>query len=334
MSDRDPRDTGFPGGHADIAELIRLAGRRPAAPADEIARIKSAAHASWKEKVCRRSTRRAAWAFAGMAAAVVMLAIGVSIWRNGIPESAPVGAMARAQTIVGTVSMRAGVRGAATAMVEGAELPAGSVVTTSGDGMLAVSLPTGHSVRVDSASRVRVLSGSSLDLESGAVYVDSGSRSAGQPLAILTPAGEVRDLGTQFEVRVEGASLRIRVREGSVSLVGGHGRFEVAPGTELRVAEAGQVVRGEIPGYGPEWDWFADVTPMMDVAGRPLRDFVEWVARERGWTLRFAPGAADEASAIILSGSVDGLTLDDALAAVLETCRLTHRIENGVLTIE
>jgi hypothetical protein len=74
---------------------------------------------------------------------------------------------------------------------------------------------------------------------------------------------------------------------------------------------------------------------MMEIEGRSLRQFLEWVARERGWILRFDSLATSaEADSIILDGSIDGLTLDQALEAVLATSRLTHRVDQGVLEIE
>jgi hypothetical protein len=42
---------------------------------------------------------------------------------------------------------------------------------------------------------------------------------------------------------------------------------------------------------------------------------------------------AAAASTIIINGSVDGLTPEEALRSVLATCGLTHRIDGTVVTI-
>jgi hypothetical protein len=74
---------------------------------------------------------------------------------------------------------------------------------------------------------------------------------------------------------------------------------------------------------------------MMDIEGRSLREYLNWISRERGFTLRFAdPGTAGKADAIILDGSVEGLTLEESLAAVLATCNLSHRVEGEILIVE
>ena len=66
-----------------------------------------------------------------------------------------------------------------------------------------------------------------------------------------------------------------------------------------------------------------------------LSVFLDWVAREGGWTIRFADEALRRsAPSIVLRGSIDGLTPEQALEAILPTCGLTHRIANGTVTID
>ena len=68
--------------------------------------------------------------------------------------------------------------------------------------------------------------------------------------------------------------------------------------------------------------------------GRSLRDFLLWIAGENGWQLRYADAAVEEkASTTILHGSIQGLTPEEALSAVLPTSGVAHRLENGVLLI-
>jgi hypothetical protein len=71
------------------------------------------------------------------------------------------------------------------------------------------------------------------------------------------------------------------------------------------------------------------------VDGKTLPVFLDWVAREGGWTIRFADEALRRAaSSIVLRGSIDGLTPEQALEAILPTCGLTHRIANGTVTVD
>ena len=57
----------------------------------------------------------------------------------------------------------------------GERIPVGTELATSSEGRAALRLASGHSVRLDTATRVRWLSHDSFALESGAVYVDSGA---------------------------------------------------------------------------------------------------------------------------------------------------------------
>ena len=74
---------------------------------------------------------------------------------------------------------------------------------------------------------------------------------------------------------------------------------------------------------------------MMELEGRSLREFLDWMVRERGLRLQFtSPDLAGAASEISLNGSIDGMTLDQALESVLPTCRMAHRINGDVLVVQ
>jgi hypothetical protein len=82
------------------------------------------------------------------------------------------------------------------------------------------------------------------------------------------------------------------------------------------------------------WDWIASVVPMLDIEGRTLGEFLQWIARERDLRVEFASASlAQSAPSIRLSGSIEGMTLEQALVSVLATCRLDCRIANGVLEL-
>ena len=58
------------------------------------------------------------------------------------------------------------------------------------------------------------------------------------------------------------------------------------------------------------------------------------IAREGGWRLNSpTQETARLAAETLLRGSVEGLTLEQALAAVLPTCGMAHRIEGGRLIV-
>ena len=73
---------------------------------------------------------------------------------------------------------------------------------------------------------------------------------------------------------------------------------------------------------------------MMEIEGRFLLDFLQWDARERGVRLVFTDEKlAARARTIVLSGSIAGMTLDEATTSVLTTCGLIHRWEGESLVV-
>ena len=321
--------------HDKIAELIRSAGKRPEVPDDELLRIRAAAYAGWKERVGKRPSRRGIGRFMSLAAAaLILMAVGGWYWHRWSEGSGAGASIAQCLSVIGAASIQIGSVGEDRPVTAGEEIPAGARLTTSADGRVALRTQAGYSVRVDVASSVRLLTPSRIGLDAGTVYVDSGPEPASEPLTIVTSLGTIQDVGTQFETRLLGSALRVRVREGTVRVNAGSGVHDLTAGSAMELAEDGAVIRAAIPAYGPEWDWIAGVTPMMAVEGRPLREFLEWMARERGWTLTFADDRTSErANTITVSGSIEGLTLDQALETVLATSRLTYRVEQGVLRI-
>jgi len=190
-------------------------------------------------------------------------------------------------------------------------------------------------VRLDSETRVRLLSGPVLQLDRGAVYIDSDpGRPRRAAVEINTPMGLVRDVGTQFEVRLENTELRVSVREGLATLVRAGQTFTAPAGSRLLVRAGGQVETSAAPSQGPDWDWVLAIAPPFDLEGRTLAQYLDWITRETGWRVDFAdPAIARNASTIVLHGSIAGLRPDETPMAVLPTCGLSHRLTDGTLTI-
>jgi len=314
-----------------IARLLRAAGARPDASQETKERVKAVVHARWRQSVrARRRFRLLAWCAASLAAAIVVLTVALGSRRGGVAPPDP-------REAAGTLILSAGVlRGPdGTTVLQGTDIPPGSILETAPDARAALRLSGGAEVRLDAGTRITLQESSLLELERGAVYVDSG-KAAGQSgnLEIRTRIGNVRDVGTQFEVRVHDRELKVRVRLGSVN-VHRKGRAEgVSAGTELTVDEAGNPRLETVPPNGPAWDWILGVAPEFELEGRTLGEFLEWVAAETGLRVKFSDASVErESIGIILHGSVAGLRPDQAPEAVLPTCGLSHRVAGDTLVV-
>ena len=306
-----------------VSRLLDYAGSRPEAPADLLAEVKRRTHPLWQAKVAahareRRRRDRFRWL---AAAAVLLLAAGLFVWQRGRDTAAF--AVARVETFSGAGSLAAGTG-----------LAAGSAVETAAGGRAALRLAVGASLRLDGGTLVRLASPAVVVLERGAVYLDSGPADGGG-LEVRTPFGIARDVGTQFEVRLGDDGLRLRVREGEVELEVGETSHRVTAGNALSVAGDGSVARAPAAAHGAEWSWVLAAAPSFDPEGRTLGEFLDWVARETGWSTRFAdPELENEARTAKIHGSLAGLTPDQAPDLVLPSSGLRYHLEDGTMVIE
>lgn len=296
-----------------IEELLRATGRRPAPPLDRSARVREAVRAHWRLDRRRRLRRRVLWVSGSLAAATAAFATLFVL--QGTPGEV-VAHIARAEP--------------PSSFHAGDTVPAGATLATGESARLAVRLISGDAVRLDRRSRVRIVSSGEIALEVGALYVDTAGAST--RLVIETPFGRLEDRGTQFLVRLSRGRMHLLVREGAVALHRGADRVVVEAGYTLTTDGRRSDVRREAPGRA--WAWAEEIAPWRVIEGRSAREFLDWVAHEKGLSLRFdTPEAAAAASTVTLRGSVEGMTLDEALDSVLPTCGMVHRIEGGVLRV-
>jgi hypothetical protein len=189
-------------------------------------------------------------------------------------------------------------------------------------------------VRLDRGTAIVLDRESQVTLERGAVYVDAGGEPNAPALEIKTPFGSVRHVGTQFEVRLQESSLRVRVREGAIAVDRAGTRWTSQAGEALMLARSGPPVREVIPTFGSDWTWMTELAEPFHLEGARVPALLDWVSREQGWRWQLEdPRTRDHIEQIVLHGSIDGLTPEEALSAVLPTCGLTFRREGERLIV-
>lgn len=314
----------------ELDRLLRTAGPRPEVPPEDLASIKAAFRQEWVTQVARPLARRRRRAASYLALAAGLLVVLGLAWFARAPVPMP----PRGEILARILAVDAGSTVGAGVWSEGDAVRAGSVLSTADDsGRLALRLNDGHEVRLDRGSRVVMVSAAVLELARGAVYVDSGGEAGSPGLEVQTPFGPVRELGTQFEVRLlEGdGGMRVRVREGEVRVA----RESAAVGTELTLEPNGAVQRSVIPSHGEAWSWVLDSAPALEIEGRSLGDVLARVKRETGWTVRFeSPELAAKAAGIVVHGSLEGVRPDRVHEIVLPGAGLAYELENGSLLIK
>ena len=234
------------------ARLLRLAGMRADVPSDREDRVRRAVldecRAVARARVLRR---RVAVGVAAVlsAAAVAAIAVRLSVPRETTPAVATrVAAVERLDGNGGRLSSGSGSASTPIRLTDAVMI--GDRIETDATSRVGLRLLEGASVRLDHESRARLLSATKIELGGGALYVDGGPESP--ELEVHTSFGVVRDIGTQFEIRLDAASLRVRVRSGAVEVHRGAEIQSARPGTELTIG-AGSVTNRTVAPYGQEW---------------------------------------------------------------------------------
>jgi hypothetical protein len=237
--------------------------------------------------------------------------------------------------VVGGVEQNRG-DGRWTPLAPATAIESGTQLRTTSDGRAALRLDNGVELRLDARTLVAFEDATHAKLSQGGVYVDSGSApgTASPEFELDTPAGRVAHLGTQYQARILDGSVRVGVREGRVRVARTSGDLVGAAGESLTI-RGSQVVRAPLASTAAEWNWLADVTPPYDIEGRSVEDFLVWAARQTGRTIVYASAdAAQQARSVTLRGTVEGLTPDDAVQAVLSTTSLQPEIGTEHIRIE
>ena len=315
---------------SQIESLLKLAGERDQPSAEALERARAAAMLSWRRGLDQhgreraRPRRRPILALA-IAAGIAAVVAALWLW-NASPPTLDV---ARVAALQGQARLDSG-RDISMATI----LRSGEVLSTGG-GRVALAVGDALSLRLDRDTRLRFDDTGQVTLLEGALYVDSGGLTAHTALRILTPAGAVRHVGTQFQVRVTAQNTRVRVREGRVVLLrDGGASVDLGAGDSADVS-GGQVrVEHEQPSHGALWEWVAATAPGFDIENRPLSELLAWLAREHGWQLLYADAATQaRVQDIRLHGSMPGHDAGAMLERASLITGMPLALKEGVLRV-
>lgn len=359
--DRDPQ------GEEMVGKLIAAAGRGPTARPEARDRIYAVVRERWEAQTRDRHADDAARATSdgddgitrvgvlhprshaaavrgrsytrrtrliGLAASIAVVALAVS-WLYPLGPSATSGtAFAEVARVEGTpelqrsgetLGLRAG----------GAEqrILTGDTLRTAANARVALRLEDGVLLRLNTATEVRFNRPDEVELMSGMVYIDSGSGASSQELRIETALGAVEHLGTQYEVNLGDRALRVRVREGRVSVRGASGETTAVAGEQLVVDESGQTARSEIAANDPAWNWATGLATLPRAAEYRLGETLEWVAREQGLSLDFANATSRQRISGQIVYGLEGLSPRETLEVIVRTAGIQAEVRENMLFV-
>ena len=306
-----------------LRRLFAHAQPRIQPPPRDAEEIRRAVLQEWEAVTGPRVWRRRA-AFGAAAAAAALVAAFLYVGRPDPGVPAPV--LARVEQVQGIVTTANGAR-----LSAGSGLASGTQVD-SGDGQIGLRLASGGSLRIAPHSRVVLVGSDEAQLLAGALYFDSEAQRAAD-FSVTTDLGRVRDIGTQFLVRLDDERLDVGVREGRVNVTRGTTSDTAAAGERLIASQTATGFRRDtIPTFGAEWEWAERLAPPFDINGRTLGEFLVWFEAQTGRTVVFADPAAELKTREVLSGSLDFPPMQK-LSAVLALNDLTYALDGERIVI-
>jgi hypothetical protein len=316
-----------------VAQVIRLAGRRPVAAHEARARVYAAVHESWRRNVTTTAPASRLMPWLAAAAALVGVAVGVTLLRA--PGEVANAAVANLQASRGELWIaRAGSQTWEPVPAGVAELRAGDALRTTGDGRAVLSLGPGASLRLNGDTSIVLNAADRIEVSQGTLYLDSGGpRHEDAVTHLLTPLGDVWDVGTQFELRTDPQALRIRVREGAVQFQGKDRDIHGEAGDEVLIPARGDTVRSRIAPYDDAWSWVADLASFHAQGDYTAATLLDWVGRETGRSLRFDDPATQAHAETLLLHGAEGLSPQDTLEVVAATTDLRYEVQTDTIVI-
>jgi len=314
--------------------LFEHVSRRLQPPVADEEEIRKAVHAEWRLSA-RKRRRRNQFMYWALAASV-MLAVFLGLRLPPGPTT-PV-MVATIEKSIGEIVLRQEEAGdLILSHDQPPNIMTGQTIVTGVDAGLSLMWFNGGSLRLDRETELLFISPIVVELITGRIYFDSGSVAAknagGSSFAVNTDIAIVRHVGTQFMTRVFDHVLTVSIREGAVSIEGSRYDGTATAGERVEIQTDGGYVIDAEPGFGDQWKWIEAIAPPMNLNGRTILEFLNWVSRESGRPLKFESASAKTiAASEELRGIVD-VEPTRALEIFLQTTDLIAETADDVISI-
>lgn len=319
-----------------LDQILKHAGPRQRASEIVRARALNRLHDHWLKTTRRQRIVRKAWPWA--IAAAVLLSITLMLNLGGVgPENVPL-TVAKVNRVTGDTAVLLEKAGSQVAITPNTELSTFTKLATGENSRIAVSWNSGGSLRLDTNTKVALISPTRISLTQGVVYYDSydyESRSSAKAKAIIitTPYGEISHVGTQFSVSVQESSLLLRVREGMAQITNDVETALIDAGSEGLITSQGIMGRQHVNSYGAPWHWAEEIGPLYTASGKSPEEVLAWIGRETGRKLVYTtPESLKLAQSQRISG-LENVSPAQALTAIPYATRLVYKESAGIIEI-
>lgn len=313
----------------DMYALLGSAGKRVEPDAAIAAAIRHATEEAWRHTVAKERQRRWRNRLVGVASAAALV-LAVVLWFPTNPQPQP--ALAQVESLAGTFSINERAR------THSESLYAGDRLRTGHNSHLALRLGGEILVSVDAETEVTIAAPDRLVVKTGRIFVDTAGASNG--LVVATRWGDVRDIGTQFEVAVSEEHLAVALREGKVELgLGGQthtAEFKNGVGELIQVDRTMEVSRRPLAPADARWDWTLDTRAPLNIEGLTVAGVVEWSARITGRSVVYQSDAVAKTAgqSRMSGGMLQPREVDSRLPYILKSASLAAKISAATIVVD
>ncbi len=320
-----------------LEQLLSHATVRPVPDSHKVSAARAAVHAEWRKVCAGRRSRRQVVRFAIAASLLIAVFSVFGLFRTPGVDLVQVAAFQKSFGTIHWLSEQSELQPTASQ----AKVHAGQTIVTGENSGIALAWINGGSVRINENTKVEFRNESSIYLHSGQIYFDSrpaeliadATASGVNAFTVVTDQGSVTHIGTQFMALVDAGTLTVSVREGRVSVDGPYYDSDARRGEQVEFRGSRRPTTLSINTYGGAWDWIGQTSPPIDVNGKSVHVFLEWVSREMGLELAFVGDTVEQAVRTeTLIGRVDAQP-EAALEVRMATTAFTWDIAEGVIYV-
>ncbi len=320
--------------HASDAEkLLAQMGSRTIPDVHKTAASKAAVRAHWQQAVQQNKQQKQRPYVWAVAASIMLMASLLVLNLNQNPEnSAPI-LLASVSSFSGDIQWQQD-NGDWQTLQSSASIHAGSVIKTSDNSFLTMTLTDASEIRVAANSEIMALP-DVIELRIGQLYHDTDESITASPLTILTSQGTVEHIGTRYLVSSQPDEVKVAVRSGQVKMTTDtQGQTEqVLSSNQLAVLNANKdTVISDISSYDDLWDWTFMAQADFDLSNRSLYDFVQWYAHQAGLVVDWQ-NTESASKRVRLQGNIKNMSQEQAIKTVFYSTQYDYAIADGVLQI-
>lgn len=325
----------------DIELLLKSAGKRIEPSAEAADAIRQSTQAAWKQAVAentakQKSAKKSKALFLVATAASLLVAVlgmkALLFSKSPAPTIDALQPFAQISHSQGHYYINDQLKPLNT------PLAIGDTIKTDEHAILAVVLKDQTQMTFSGATELVFQSANKIKIVSGRIYVDSPDHNTF--ILIQSEWGSIKDIGTQYQVSIQGENMEVAMREGKVeisledetTLVA---QSKMGVGDVLSFSRGTKVAQSTRSNSDPAWNWTRPALAHKNLDGLSVYDLIHWSSRVTGKKVVYASLATSQLAKTthLSGGQLDPLDIEATLPRILRTTTLSAVVSDLDITV-